>query len=84
VASYGAAIAPGGPGLSWQPLCGGSPSASITSYLLIPAAVKRLAIPAVRTSVPHGHASFLPQALLPEEIQKQKAIKLTAFIKINI
>jgi hypothetical protein len=30
----------------------------MTSYLLIPAAVKRLAIPSVRTSVPHGHASF--------------------------
>jgi hypothetical protein len=40
--------------------------------------------PFVRTSVPHSYASFLPQALLPEEIQKQKAIKLTAFIKINI
>ena len=70
VASYVAVHHPGCPGLPVQPLCGGSPSASITSYLLIPAAVKRLAIPTVRTSVPHGYASFLPQALLPEILKK--------------
>ncbi len=44
-ASYGAGHRPGRPGLPVQPLCGGSPSASVTSFLLTPAAVvNRLAI----------------------------------------
>ena len=56
VASYVAAIAPDDRGLYWQHLCGGSPSASIASYLLIPAAVKRLAIPSVRIPKAFGTA----------------------------
>ena len=58
-----------------QPLCGGSPSASIQSCLPLSSGRKWLAIPSVRASVPHSYASFLPQALLPGILRKFSALK---------
>jgi hypothetical protein len=65
VASYGAAIAFVPHALLPAPLWG----LAVRLHDVVPpysGGRLRLAIPTVRTSVPHGHASFSPQALLPE------------------
>ena len=57
-ASYGAGIAIRSSWLSCQPLCGGSLSASVHSFLTLSGGHQRLAIASVPTSVRHGYASF--------------------------